>query len=170
MHKTKTYYADLSDLIDELAQRFEGKKGLSGYAHAVYEGVGFEPLSYDDRALIDSQTVALDKKMKMKGFRGSYGKSPELRVIHCMADNDSARLIYPDGKIGKCENKSSLDCIGDIYHDILDEDRNLWYKEVIQSDICYECCIYPDCFNLVVCPEAGKCSTPKKEWKKPPII
>lgn len=166
LNVTDKNYLDLSNLIDELADRFGEKKGFSCYSHAVYEGVGFEPLAYDDRNLIDEQTVELDAKLREKRLLGSLSGMPSLRVIHCMADNDSARLIYPDGTIGKCENKSSRECIGDIYGDITIPEMNEHYREVKVFPNCENCCFFPDCICLKICPETGTCSQAKVEWKR----
>ncbi len=159
--------ADLSNLIDELSSRFGGRKQFSCYSHAVYDGVGFEPLEYDDhiREMIDAQLVALDTKLREKGFLGSLTRLPNLRIIQCMADNDRCRQIYPDGTIGKCENRSSDDSIGDIYNDITNIERNEMYKTTVDFPECDDCCLFPYCVNLEVCPETGKCSRIKLDWK-----
>ncbi len=160
--------ADLSDLIEKLALRFGGKKGFSCYAHAVYEDVGFEPLSYDDagKEQVDSQTVILDAKLKKLGLLGSLARLPYLRTVNCMADNDSCRLIYPDGTVGKCEDMPSEKCIGDIYSDVTDLKMNELYKTAMQPDQCKNCFLFPYCMNLKLCPETGRCSGTKVEWKK----
>lgn len=159
---------DLSNLIDELAARFGGRNGFTGYAHAVYEDVGFDPLSYnvDLREWVNTQTSALDAKLREKKLLGSLTKLPELRMIQCMADNDSCRVIYPDGTIGKCENSSSREGIGDIFRDITDETMYAHYKAVEQIPDCVDCCLFPYCVNLAICPETGRCSKAKANWKK----
>ena len=158
---------DLKDLIDLLEIRFGGKDGFSCYSHAVYEGVGFEPLEYDDciRAAVDTQTVALDARLKEKGLLGSLARLPYLRVINCMSDNESCRLIYPDGSVGKCENKSSYDSIGNIYDDITNVEMDERYRTTTQFPECERCYLYPYCISLEICPETGKCSEVKIEWK-----
>ena len=159
---------DLSKLVDELSSRFAEKKGFTCYAHAVYEDVGFEPLSYDDdlKEQVNSQTVMLDNKLKELGLLGKLGRLPYLRIKNCMADNDSCRLIYPDGTIGKCENMSSDMCIGDIYKDITDPDMNEQYNTSIVLEECKACFLFPYCVNLKLCPETGRCSRARVEWKK----
>ena len=168
LNVTNNNIEELFDLIDLLSDRFEGYRRFSCYSHAVYEGVGFEPLEYDNciKEKIDTQTVALDAKLRGKGLLGNLSKLPNLRVINCMADNDSCRLIYPDGTIGKCENKSSSECIGDIYNDITNKEGQERYKESNQLSECAGCYLYPYCVNLKICPESGKCSKVKMEWKK----
>ena len=158
---------DLRILIDELGARFGGRKGFSGYAHAVYEDVGYDPLSYDEgvREWIDTQISVLDAKLREKQMAGSLTKMPVLHTIHCMADNDSTRMIYPDGTIGKCENKSSLEGVGDIYRDITDEPKAVEYKVTELITDCNDCPLFPNCINLTVCPETGKCSKAKLKWK-----
>ena len=159
--------ADLSDLVDELSDRFGEEKGFSAYSHAVYEGVGFEPVSYDGdmREWIDVQTSALDAKLREKKLLGSLAMLPSLNTVHCMSDGDSSRMIFPDGNIGKCENKSSLEGIGDIYQDIVDQAMAARYKATEQIPGCGECPLFPDCINLAVCPETGKCTKVKTDWK-----
>lgn len=168
LNVTNSNYEDLSVLIDELAERYKGNKLFSCYAHAVYDGVGFEPLQYDDsiRNDIDVQTISLDRKLREKGLLGDLAKLPSLRIYHCMSDNESSILIYPDGSIGKCENRPSTECIGDIYNGITDEAMNEKYKATKLFPECYECCLFPDCITLEICPETGQCSTVKQEWKK----
>ena len=158
---------NLKVLIEELSERFKNKKGVGCYSHAVYEDVGFEPLAYNDqvRNLVDKQVVALDSLLREKGLLGSLSRLPYLRVVNCMSDNDSCRLIYPDGTIGKCENRSSREGIGDIYHDITDEEMDNRYKATEQFIDCEDCNLYPHCINLTICPETGKCSLTKIEWK-----
>lgn len=159
---------DLRSLIDQLSERFGQRKGLGCYSHAVYEGVGFEPLAYNEeiREQIDVNVVELDAKLREIGLLGSLSKLPYLRVINCMSDNDSCRLIFPDGTIGKCENKSSSEGIGDIYQDITNEEMDKYYKATEQFPECNDCNLFPYCINLKICPETGKCSKPKLEWKK----
>lgn len=167
MNVTAKNAVDLSDLVDELAGRFGEKNGFGVYSHAIYENVGYDPVSYDDntREWVDIQTSALDVKMREKKLLGSFARLPELRPIQCMADNDSGRLIYPDGTVGKCENMSSRESIGDIYRDIADENLYAQYKASEQLPGCVDCPLLPDCVNLKVCPETGTCSKVKVDWK-----
>ena len=166
LNVTDENLSDLNDLIDELAERFGENKMFSCYSHAVYEDVGFDPLKYDhDYSWIDSQTVTLDTNLRKKKLLGNLSRLPTLKTIHCMTDNDSCVLIYPDGKIGKCDNKSSSDNIGDIYHGITDEKMNELYKAVTRIPECEECCLFPNCINLTLCPETGRCTKTKVDWK-----
>lgn len=165
LNVTDKNFDDLKDLIDVLAKRFGGKKGFTCYSHAVYEGVGYEPLKYLDREHVDIDTASLDAMLRERKLLGHLSQLPSLRAIHCMADNDSCRLIYPDGLIGKCENMSSADAIGDIYSDITDNEKDTWYKTIEQPEYCFDCCLFPNCFDLKACPESGTCSPTKVNWK-----
>lgn len=166
LNVTANNIADLYELVDELADRFGGKRGFTGYSHAVYDDVGFDPISYngDMREWVDAQTRGLDAKLREKQLLGSLAKLPRLHTVHCMADNDNSLLIYPDGTVGKCENKSSLEGIGNIHQGINKTivDR---YKETKQFLDCSSCPLFPDCVNLSVCPETGNCNKGKVEWK-----
>lgn len=167
LNVTSKNAADLSDLVDELAVRFGGIKGFSAYSHAVYEGVGFDPVSYDGdtRAWVDAQTKALDVKLREKKLLGNLTRLPRLNTVHCMSDGDTSRMIYPDGTVGKCENKSSLEGIGDIYQDIVDQEMAARYKATELIPGCSECHLFPDCVNLEICPETGQCTKVKSDWK-----
>ena len=158
---------DLFSLVDELDDRFGGNKGFSCYAHAVYDDVGYAPISYESgiKEYVDEQTIALEVKLREKRLLGSLAKLPALHVVYCLADSDSGQLIYPDGTIGKCENKSSLEGIGDIYHGITNEDMAFQYKETKRISDCEDCPLLPNCINLTVCPETGCCTKIKLEWK-----
>ena len=96
---------------------------------------------------------------------GTLKRLPSLRVINCMSDNDACRLIYPDGKVGKCENRSSVDAIGDIYSDITDPEKENWYKTPAIAPACRDCVLAPNCLDLESCPEAGQCSRTQREWR-----
>ena len=159
--------ADLNALIDELDDRFGGKKGLSGYAHAVYGDVGYDPVSYDDstKEWIDTQTIALEARLREKKLLGSLAKLPALNLVHCMADGEAGQMIYPDGTIGKCENKSAMEGIGDIYRGVTNRVMALRYKEKVQIHGCEDCPLFPNCINLAVCPETGCCTKIKMKWK-----
>lgn len=159
--------ADLSDLVDDLATLFDGEKGFSGYAHAVYEDVGYDPVSYDGntREWVDIQTSVLSAKLSEKKLLSSLSRLPTFQASRCMADNDSSRIIYPNGTIGKCEHMSSRDAVGDIYRDITDEAMVARHKEVEQIPGCADCPLFPYCVSLKVCPETGKCSKIKMNWK-----
>ena len=159
--------ADLSDLVDELADRFGGKKGFGAYSHAVYENVGYDPISYDGdtQEWVDTQVSALDAKLREKKLLGSMARLPELRPIQCMADNDAGRLIYPDGTIGKCENMSSRESVGDIYRDITNEAKYAQFKVSKEIPDCVDCPLFPNCVNLKICPETGNCSKAKVDWR-----
>ena len=167
MNVTNDNIDDLNDLIDILANRFGGKKGFSCYSHAVYEDVGFEPLNYDDsiRERIDTQTVALDEKLRSKRLLGTLTQLPKLRILNCMADNDACRLIYPDGTVGRCENRSSDEAVGDIYSDINNPEKDKMYRDVQHYQECDNCKLFPHCVNLKICPETGKCSDVRLKWK-----
>ena len=167
LNVTNTNIIDLYRLIDELEARFGDKKGFSAYSHAVYEDVGFSPLSYDDsmRELINAKTIELNTVLQQKGLLGGMARLPSLRVANCMADNDSCRLIYPDGVVGRCENQSSLEGIGDIYQDIINTEKDELYKHSEQLRECDNCSLYPFCINLKICPETGRCSKINREWK-----
>lgn len=168
LNVTDKNYENLEELIDQLSVRFGEKSGFSCYSHAVYEGVGFEPLEYDDtrRKVVDEKVVELDRLLMNKGLLGSFSQLPQLRFINCMADNDSCRVIYPDGKIGKCEDKPSSEYIGDIYQDIYDEEMNELYKVSSEIKECENCCLYPNCINLKICPDTGKCSGGRVKWRQ----
>lgn len=83
---------------------------------------------------------------------------PPSRVFlnRCMADNDSATTILPDGSLGKCATYTDDDKYGNIYCDLIDYNIiNSYKKRKPVLEKCKDCPFFPNCIELEKCPSEG---------------
>lgn len=160
--------ADLMTLVDELAERFAEKKGLTIYAQHIFDAETpmanfrtesqwqerFEAI-YRLRAKIDSYGLDI--------FRGIRKK---LKLNSCIADGEDAVLIAPTGEIGLCDQYSDSDFIGHIDHEEFDQSVvKSWKERISEIPECANCVIYPDCVKLKKCPVNSVCYRQHREEK-----
>lgn len=145
---------DLGNLIDQLCERFGGRKGFSIYTHILF--------SYDDgdietRDRVVKKEAALREKLQGHGIRYTEngGKLPRsMRLYHCMADRASTLNIHPDGKTGCCEHYYNSDFTGTLDSEERDEAVLAAFREQIDElPRCSTCSVYPQCVLLKKCAE-----------------
>ena len=151
---------DLMKLVEELAERFRGRKGIHVYAHHIFKG---------NEAMADSHTeeewqertqamIRLEDKIRECGLEAKRGISKHIKLNHCMADSGKSVTILPDGHIGLCEHFSEDEFIGHIDKEGFDEDViKSWKERSPELPECAECPLYPECIQLKKCPNGGKC-------------
>ena len=151
---------DLMKLVEELAERFGGRKGIHVYAHHIFKG---------NEAMADSHTeeeweertqamIHLEDKIRECGLESKAGISKHIKLNHCMADSGRSVTILPDGHIGLCEHFSEDEFIGHIDQEGFDEDVvKSWKARSPELPECAECVLYPECIQLKKCPNDGKC-------------
>ena len=144
---------NLHQLADELKVKFSGVKGVQVYGHLVYDKVGYAPIEYaegsEDRLYLAS--VQLQDQLVAAGLSYGVHKLPEFKFIHCMSDGDEGITVFPDGRIGKCENSSPDDAFGHIDGNVFPDKLQLAH-EYSHHELCNHCALYPHCVHLVVCP------------------
>ena len=152
---------DMNLLVEELASRYKGKKGLTVYSHTLFEEVGkcnaFRRTQERRKDLCDSQNDLDDRIV-------SYGLNPNARINRkfmthfCMADSYGSIVILPDGHLTKCESCLEGDFVGHVDFGNLDEKMLAKYsKRYENTEECKTCVLYPDCIRLEVCHETGSC-------------
>ena len=151
---------DLMKLVEELAERFKGRKGIHVYAHHIFKG---------NEAMADSHTeeewekrtqamIRLEDKIRECGMESKAGISKHIKLNHCMADSGRSVTILPDGHIGLCEHFSEDEFIGHIDQEGFDEAVvKSWKEHSPELPECAECVLYPECIQLKKCPNGGKC-------------
>ena len=151
---------ELMELVEELAERFGGRKGIHVYAHHIFKG---------NEAMADSHTeeeweertqamIHLEDKIRECGLESKAGISKHIKLNHCMADSGRSVTILPDGHIGLCEHFSEDEFIGHIDQEGFDEDVvKSWKERSPELPECAECVLYPECIQLKKCPNGGKC-------------
>lgn len=157
---------DLMKLVEELAERFGGRKGIHAYAHHIFKG---------NEAMADSHTkeewaertramIRLEDKIRECGLESKAGISKSIKLNHCMADSGRSVTILPDGHIGLCEHFSEEEFIGHIDQEGFDEEVvKSWKERMPELPECAECVLYSECIQLKKCPNGGKCFPAMRE-------
>lgn len=151
---------DLLSLVDELAERFGGRKGISAYAHHLFkEGIPMAELyASEEWILRDAAMCQLEERIRQSGLQPRRGLPTTIKVNHCMADNSNSVSILPDGKIGLCEHFSESEFIGHIDHEGFDSAViESWKERTPEVPECATCFYYPMCIRLKKCPNEGPC-------------
>lgn len=157
--------ADLLELIDFLSIRFRGNKRVSVYNNWLYgdNDENVTPIGTKKQ----EEFKRLQDKIIESGLFHKYPLEKKIRLLHCMADNDSSVLITPDGNIGKCEHYTDQNLIGSIYSTKIDNSELVSWKEQYQpTHKCFDCPLYPQCVRIKKCPvERETCSWEQCENK-----
>ena len=146
--------------MDELANRFEGRKGLYVYAHHLFDGnlPMAEQHSDEEWEKRDQAMCRLEEKIAHHGLdiKGGIGKS--LRLNHCMADSGKSVTITPTGDIGLCEHFSENEFVGHLDREGFDKAVvNSWKERIPEVPECADCFYYPACLQLKKCASKSMC-------------
>lgn len=147
---------DLFFLVDELASKFGDYSNLSVYSRLLFDNTAptQENRKFTERQLLMDNHKKLSNYIKSKGFEVRYTLDGYFRKNQCMADNDIAVVILPDGSLGKCEHFSESDFFGSIYSPHVDDSViNLFKLRRKPENRCYDCPVYPACIRLKKCPD-----------------
>lgn len=150
---------NLFELADYLLQRFKDYEYFDIYPHLLYED-STRPIGERDDEYLMQKYLELNKKVEVKTTK----INPNTHVMkfknHCMADTDTAIMILPDGKLGKCEHSLDDKFVGSIYDEQLDIKMINYFKTVsLPTPDCDECEVRPACVSSASCPERKtKCS------------
>ena len=85
---------------------------------------------------------------------------PGMQAVNCIADNDAAVTVLPDGRLGKCEHFSENHFIGIIYSNSTDESEIRYFKEKKSKPECEFCVSYPAYNSPFACPARKPVCTP----------
>lgn len=142
-------YDDISELIEELSDRFVEKKGLTIYVHEIDN-------YYTETEYLElmSRTAELNNLLTEKELQ-DRPVLPELRLHSCMADVEDSILINPDGELGKCEHFVFSKLHGSINKEEIDESMIEKWTELIQLKQCKSCPFYASCARLKWCNGGG---------------
>ena len=160
---------DLLKLMDELASRFMGKKGMYVYAQHIYKtGISMAEMHNDEEwEKRDVAMRCLEEKILEYGFSAPNGIPKSIPINKCMADSDNAVTILPDGKIGVCEQHTDKELIGAVDSDVVDSATVAsWKKRIPAVPECDSCFYYFDCIKLQKCSNDGLCYRQYREERR----
>lgn len=140
---------DLLQLLEELNLRFSGQRGFHVYAVNLKNPNGSGYIWQEEAAW--QYKAIFDKRIEEIGASPWTGPPRGIITNQCMADSDISEVIFPDGRIGKCEHFKESEIIGSIYSENRDENRILAWKARYNTDHCNECTMYPLCIRLKNC-------------------
>lgn len=148
-------FCDLMNLADYLSERFSRFKNFSVYVSLIYDSnsSSFEFYSSDIQELYAKREKVVEK-LRTKKIYFEKKLENRFKLNQCIADNPNALIIYPDGKLGKCEHHMDTNHIGSIYEDEINtgEVAN-WRKYITIREDCYKCKLFPQCLQLLNCKE-----------------
>ena len=144
---------DLMNLVAELNEVIENREKIEVYSHVLFEDAGFAPIERDEdsRTMLYNLQLDLNRKLENARLGKRHRTLPVIKTHGCMADTDRAAVIYPDGRMFKCEHVYIGDEYGSIDTDITNEEGINKFKRIIELDICESCPLYPSCILLENC-------------------
>ena len=148
---------EMSQLVEQLHQRFGINEHLTVYSHELYG-----ERSPEDNAEIYTLRMQLEQQIIACGYNRKQRLQRDIKQNNCMADDDGRSvLIAPDGHFGRCENYIDREFYGHIDSEERDEAILSKFRE-LRADIeaCAICPYYPQCSRLVMC--GGNTCTPER--------
>ena len=147
-------YDDLKNLICILDEKFSHSSNFQVYVRTLQKDVGYSPLprSRSIERKLYSEQVELSEWLNTLGLSRLDSKLPSLNFMRCVSDNSGMMVVYPDGRLYKCENVVESESIGSIYTNQEDETMKNMYKERTEMDECKICPLFPKCILLKRCP------------------
>ena len=141
---------DVFKVVDILGSRFQNKKNcrihvalLKPFSRKIHE--------FEENQKAVHAFFSINDKIKVYGLDREQELKTGFYTNRCMADSDTAELIMPDGRIGKCEHFRDDELIGSIYSPERNERLIREWKVREHMPECTNCSIYPRCINLKMC-------------------
>lgn len=159
---------DLLTLSQELAERFSGQKGLSVYAHHLFDAS--KPMaelhSNEEWEKREAAMRRLTDCFSKYQLQSKNGISKNIKMNHCMADSGKSVTILPDGSIGLCEHFTESEFIGHIDKEGFNAEMVAsWKEKMPEVPECAKCFYYLDCIKLKKCTSSSVCYRHFREEK-----
>ena len=144
---------DLIQLIQELYCKIENFENVEVYSHILFENAGFEPIVRDSesREQLYTRQNELNSELELRKMSNYRQSLPFLKTHNCMADSENSVVVYPDGRLFKCEHIEIGDEFGSIDSDETNEYGISKFTQTIELCECASCPIFPSCILLKNC-------------------
>lgn len=155
-------------LVDELTDRFGGRKNIHVYSYPIFKsGKDMAGIHSDEEWDVRFEAKrALDDKLYQCGLTSKRGITKTPHLYYCMADCGNAITILPDGNIGLCDHHSEDEFIGHIDLEGFNESVVAsWKERVPEIPECADCFYYPNCRMLRKCVYSSVCFKQLREEK-----
>lgn len=149
---------DIFALAKDLYSRFGEYDNFEIYSDILYENAG--PKSpvrkAEERMQLVNNMIEFENYCMELGLNLSRNFPNVMTIRRCMADNDSAVVISPDGKLGKCDHCMASKIHGTVFSSDVDKDMlESFKKELNCEESCRNCMMLPNCIRIVNCPDDG---------------
>ena len=157
---------ELLELINYIEEYYPEKKNICIRCHTLFEkegGISHRRSSSQEARIRQKQLEILKKIDALQLY--SVELERELKTAVCTADSGKVVTILPDGRVGLCEHQMGYDCIGDIYHPILNPIGTGKYSTPLPDrEECTLCPMYLECCRQSVCDAVTEwCSEEKRK-------
>ena len=155
-------YSEFYSLANETAENFGHNKLFHLHAHPVngeYKYQNGEVL-HGNESWFTEKLAKLNAYARDKGLSGKIRALPSLRYNGCVASDNSALIINPNGELARCpEQFEGNQIIGDLRSGIVQKELSDSWKKMADYDKCRDCIFYPYCDRLVMCEAKDRCSS-----------
>lgn len=154
-------YENLFELVAFLCEKFRDYKNLKMYSQTLFDESTQKHMERSDveRNILFEKNHILNEYIVAHNFGLVRTLNGYLKFTQCMADDDSATTINPEGGLGKCEHFAFEYLYGSIYNeDVNVENFEKFKKYVPLEENCYDCPVRPACVQLVACPNGKSCN------------
>lgn len=162
---------DIFALAKYLHDRFGSYDNFEIYSDILYENAG--PKSpvrkAEERMQLVNNMIEFENYCMELGLNLSRNFPNVMTTRRCMADTDSAVVISPDGKLGKCDHCMESKIHGTVFSSDVDKEVLASFKKELNcEEDCRNCMLLPNCIRLVNCPDDGDpiCDDAYKTKKK----
>ena len=145
---------EMAELVELLHQHFGTNEHLTVYSHEL-----FGERAPEDNAELFAQRMQLEQQIAAYGYNPQQELQRDIKLNHCMADNDGSVVIAPDGHLGKCEHYIDSEFFGNLDSEERDKAILRKFKEhSADIEACSTCFYYPQCYRLVMCDDDSGCT------------
>lgn len=161
---------NLYALVDELAERFQGRSGLDIYPTVLWENTGVNSPSYteEERRSFSQKRLSIQAYAEENNIATRASLNRGFVVNSCSADSDCCTVVTPEGWLSRCAVCKDDAIWGSVYSDEVDKGMLQKWKERKPPEAdCNVCVVYPQCVRIKKCPQwLKKCSPIERAYRE----